>query len=365
MSKKHVTLVLTHRCNIACSYCYEHCKDAASMTLELAKRLLSAELNAENGFDSIEVDLFGGEPFMAFDVMRSIVSFLRNGTFKKDWSLSTITNGTVLTADMKNWLIENRDIIECVLSYDGTPEMQRINRGASTPDLIDLSFFAKTFPGTPLKMTVSKETLPHLAEGTIFLHEGGFLVNNSLANGVDWLEGPSTEELASQLGELVEYYLSNPDVHVCGMLHFPFEDIYTSSGQGIVRRPCDARSKTVCYDVDGRAYPCQQFLPMSSGGGCAKEVGRIAFPPETVPPGLLDESCRECPLSSVCQSCYGQNWLVRGSIYARDPGMCAIQKVLFKAKAYLAAQKWASGLYDLRPESEKALLSSIRAVDEM
>lgn len=173
MGKKHVTLVLIHKRNIACSYCYEHSKDAANMPLEVAKQVLSAELNAKNDFDPLDIDLFRGEPFMTFDVIDPIVSFLRNETFQKSWSLPTIANGTVLANMMKGRLTKNRDIPKCVLGYNGTRDMQRINRGASTADLIDLSFFATTFLGEPIKMAVSRETLPRLAEGAIFSSREG------------------------------------------------------------------------------------------------------------------------------------------------------------------------------------------------
>lgn len=364
MNKKHVTLVLTHKCNIACSYCYEHCKDAESMPLEVAELVLSSELNTNDDFDLIEIDLFGGEPFMAFDTMQSIVSFLRNSTFKKNWSLSTITNGTTLTDNIKGWLRKNKDTLDCVLSYDGTPAMQRTNRGEWTPEHIDLSFFKEVFPSTPIKMTVSVETLPYLAEGTIYLHEKGHLVNNSLANGINWLNQSLIEELISQLMKLADYYIANPDIPVSAMLQFPYKEIYAANHAGVTYRPCDACSKMVCYDVDGTAYPCQQFLPMSTGDNRLSEIAMIDFPPEVVPNDAMDKECRDCSLGSVCQFCYGQNWLVRGSIFARDPGMCAMQKVLHKAKAYLAASKWGADMITLPPEDEKALLTAIEIVNE-
>lgn len=362
MRKKHMTLVLTHECNLACTYCYEHCKNADSMTLAVAEKVLVGELNADNDVDFVEIDLFGGEPFMAFDTMKGIVLFLRDGSFDKAWSISTITNGTLLTDDMKEWLRVNSDVLDCVLSYDGTPAMQAANRGEWTLDCIDLAFFNNTYPNTPIKMTVSKETLPRLAEGTIFLHENGYLVNNSLANGINWLDQSLLEEFARQLMQLVEYYEENTSVPVCGMLQFPYEDIYAANAAGVAYRPCDARSKMTCYDVDGTPYPCQQFLPISTGANRSSEIASIEFPPEVVPAGCMEDECRSCPISSVCQFCYGQNWLSRGSIYARDPGLCAMQKVLFKAKAYLAASKWDAGLLNLPAEDEKMLLEAVQLV---
>ena len=294
------------------------------MPFAVAKQALEAELNADNNFDFIEIDLFGGEPFMAFSTMRSVVDFLRNGSFAKKWSVSTITNGTLLTSEMKAWLASNSDVLDCVISYDGTPYMQRINRGKSTPEQIDLPFFKNTFPNTPVKMTISAETLPHLAEGTVYLHEHGFLVNNSLANGIDWHDQTSLEALANQLMQLVEYYMANPSVPECGMLQFPYEDLFAANLAGVTYRPCDACSKMTCYDVDGMPYPCQQFLPISIGSNRAAEVASIEFPPDVVPASCLDDECQRCQLSSVCQFCYG----TRIHLQSRSRPMCHAEGAL-------------------------------------
>ena len=71
------------------------------------------------------------------------------------------------------------------LSLDGTPEMQRTNRGCSFQD-IDLDFFLPTGPSKSVKMTVSCETLPSLAEGIIHLQERGFKVHANLGYGIPW-----------------------------------------------------------------------------------------------------------------------------------------------------------------------------------
>ena len=71
------------------------------------------------------------------------------------------------------------------LSLDGTPTMHRTNRGCSFQD-IDLDFFLSNWPEQKVKMTVSCETLPSLAEGIIYLQDRGFQVHANLGYGIPW-----------------------------------------------------------------------------------------------------------------------------------------------------------------------------------
>ena len=189
MGKKHVALVLIHKRNIACSYCYEHSKDAASMPLEVAKQVLSAELNAKNDFDPLDIDLFGGEPFMAFDVIDSIVSFLRNGTFEKSWSLPTIANGTALADKMKGRLTKTAISSNVFLATTARVTCSASTAAHRQPISLTCRFSQRPFPVNRSRWPSLGRRYPVLPKAPSFLHEKGFLVNNSLANSINWLEG--------------------------------------------------------------------------------------------------------------------------------------------------------------------------------
>lgn len=76
------TLMITRRCNLNCSYCYESHKShdvSHDMTFETAKRLLLAEFSlvkASRDFDEIEIDFMGGEPLMNFDLIKKVVEWI-------------------------------------------------------------------------------------------------------------------------------------------------------------------------------------------------------------------------------------------------------------------------------------------------
>ena len=73
---KIVTLTLTEACNLHCTYCYEHHSSNRIMNISTAKTIIDREFNDLVGYDSIEFDLFGGEPFLEFDLMRNITEYV-------------------------------------------------------------------------------------------------------------------------------------------------------------------------------------------------------------------------------------------------------------------------------------------------
>ncbi|MBR6150071.1 MAG: 4Fe-4S cluster-binding domain-containing protein, partial [Lachnospiraceae bacterium] len=138
--------------------------------IDMAKNIISKEaefVEADNKYDEIEIDFMGGEPLMNFKMIKGIVEWLEEGAIKIPWICSGTTNGTLLTEELKNWLREHKESLVLCASYDGTSKMQSANRGTETRS-IDLDFFHELWPNQPFHMTISKETLPTLAEGILY-----------------------------------------------------------------------------------------------------------------------------------------------------------------------------------------------------
>ena len=218
--RKFVTLIMTENCNLACTYCYETNKTRKSMPLDLAKQIIDKEMKKEDYSELVCFDFFGGEPFLEFDKIKSLTEFIQNQNYKKPFDLFIGTNGTLVHGEIQKWLIENKEFVNCGLSLDGNKFMQDINRSNSF-DKIDLDFFVKNYPNIIIKMTVSKETLPYIAEGVIFLHKVGFKqITCNLAYGIDWRDKENEKKLQDQLNLLIDFYLSNPELKPCSMLDF-------------------------------------------------------------------------------------------------------------------------------------------------
>ena len=161
-------LIITHQCNLNCRYCYESFKSKKAMPLEMAKEILAHEFATAEDYEGLMVDFMGGEPLVQFELLREIAEWIWSHDWPKPYILSTSTNGTLFTAESKAWFRRHAERFQVGLSLDGTPTMHRTNRGCSFQD-IDLDFFLSNWPEQKVKMTVSCETLPSLAEGIIYL----------------------------------------------------------------------------------------------------------------------------------------------------------------------------------------------------
>lgn len=358
---KTVTLTLTQDCNLACSYCYEQHKSKNTMSFKTAKDIIDREIAGSTDFESIEFDLFGGEPFLEFGLIQEIVEYLCTKKDEKDCIAFITTNGTLVHENVQQWLAKRTSCLICGLSLDGTKEMHDINRSNSYGK-IDWQFFKDTYPQQDVKMTISRETLPKLAEGVIDLHTKGFLVSCNLAYGIDWSDEQNRDILERELNKLIEYYLESPTIVPCSMLEMGISNVGLPGEDAL--RYCGAGISMTAYDVDGEQYPCQFFMPLSVGTEKARLAKNIVFPKDVIPQNCLDEKCQRCVLKSACPNCYGSNYASTGSIYRRDDSLRLLTKIMMKARSYFRAAQWEKGQLSL-PEAEmQALLRAIIAIQE-
>ena len=357
---RSVTLTLTTRCNLSCVYCYENNKSNSAMSLETAKNILDRTFRELNG-GKLYIELFGGEPFLEFDLIKALYEYADKEYHQEKWIMFATTNGTLIHDDVQEWLKKHPRMI-CGLSLDGNKTMQDLNRSCSF-DLIDLDFFLSQYPDQKIKMTISQNTLPMLAEGVIFAQEKGFKINCNLAFGIDWNNPHNTEILEEQLKQLIEYYLQHQDAEPCSMLNNPIGGAALTKKTPYVRKWCGTGTAMRAYSVDGTAYPCQFFMPISAGIEKARPIGSIVFDKE-IPLERVDERCRDCVAIDICPTCYGSNYIATGNIYQKDRGYCQLMKIILKSRSYFKALQWKRGLLKLDEKQEQALLKSIVMIQE-
>lgn len=354
--RKIITLTLTRACNLRCSYCYEMNKSNKEMDFPLVKRILDEALNDDERFDEYEIDFFGGEPFLKFDLIRESVYYARTTYPDKKMVFMATTNGTLVRGEIKQWLQERSDIFVCGLSLDGSKRMHDINRSGSF-DKIDVDFFAKTWPKQAFKMTVSAETLPYLAEGIIYMHEKGYNFTSNLAFGIDWDSVENVEILERELLKLMDYYLENPTIEPCQFLRVPIHMIASAAPDEPFRQ-CGAGEEMFSYDVDGVAYPCQFFMPVTLGEERAEGAKSLVFRDEVFRSDF-PQPCRDCLALRICPNCYGANYEQTGELLKKDEGWCKLQKIIFKANAYFCWKKYQAGKLDCKEEEKDYCLQAI------
>lgn len=356
--RKIITLTLTRSCNLRCGYCFEANKSGQRMTFETAKRILDEAL-CDDRFGEYEIDFFGGEPFLEFDLIQKTIRYVAETYPKKLLLFTATTNGTLVHGEIQAWLKEHADIFVCALSLDGTKRMHDLNRCDSF-DKIDVEFFAKTWPKQEMKMTVSEKTLPYLAEGVIFMHEHGYAFTANLAFDIDWSAPENESLLERELKKLIDYYLAHPEIKPCTFLDVPLFMVASTDLDSKFRQ-CGAGIEMFSYDVDGRSYACQFFMPLSIGAERSEEAQKLVFP-EEIDRTCFEGECRDCMAVHICHTCYGSNFASTGNIFKKDPNWCKLQKITFRANAYFRFKQLENGSFRCEEGDRPYWLKGIKMI---
>lgn len=328
---KAIILLITYDCNLRCTYCYEPKKAHRQMSVESAKNVLRKTIDGlDDTYDSVIVQFMGGEPLLRFDLVREVSEWLWGLDLKvRIKNVHAPTNGTVLTPEMRTWLVKNKERFSLALSFDGKRLMQDINRSGSAAD-IDMAFFAETFPDVAVKMTLSPDTIGGFCEGYKYLHDQGFHeIGPSLAIGdnIGWQQ-KHLRVLREQLDLLVQYFISHPDVRRVGNFALPVWNILNPNAPDLA---CRVGRDIVCYDCDEKAYPCHIFSPIAMDAKLSAASTLMDFEEERKAGG----PCSNCILNKVCSRCFGANYRDRGNIAIPSAFDCAQFKLFFYANCKL------------------------------
>ncbi|MDY3889007.1 MAG: thioether cross-link-forming SCIFF peptide maturase, partial [Agathobacter sp.] len=141
---KALCLHIAHDCNLACQYCFaeegEYHGRRALMSYETGKQALDFLIANSGQRRNLEVDFFGGEPLMNFDVVKQLVAYGREQEklHDKHFRFTLTTNGVLLNDDIMEFA--NKEMDNVVLSIDGRKEvhdrMRPFRKGAGSYDLI-------------------------------------------------------------------------------------------------------------------------------------------------------------------------------------------------------------------------------------
>ena len=124
---KALCLHIAHTCNLNCSYCFasqgKYHGERAVMSYEVGKQALDFLIANSGTRRNLEVDFFGGEPLMNFDVVKKLVAYARSveKAAGKNFRFTLTTNGLLIDDDVIDFA--NRECSNVVLSLDGRKEV--------------------------------------------------------------------------------------------------------------------------------------------------------------------------------------------------------------------------------------------------
>ncbi len=366
-----VSLTVTSNCNLNCKYCYEKhsLRNKEVMDISIAQEAITHFME-KDGFEIVEFDFFGGEPLLGFDFIREVVDWFHTRSWNKKHIFFISTNGTILTDEIRDWLVKNRGCIQVGLSLDGCKTAHDLCRSNSYDRVMEnLPFFRKYWHHQPVKMTVCADTIPYLAESVIQMEEMGIFFTANLAFENHWgnekKKAKLIETYEDQLSLLVDYYEELPHL-------FPVSPMLTAIPEYLgvpsygeidpqkIKRFCGAGHEMVTIDVYGTRYPCHRFIPWVTQRELPKENANCqeAWKPD---------KCNECKLIHSCPTCAGYNWEINGDTGYRTTFHCDSFKLEVKASCLLEWKRLHIKLKDnpLKPSNDlKQYKIRLKAISE-
>ena len=170
---KALCLHIAHDCNLACQYCFaeegEYHGRRALMSFEVGKKALDFLVANSGNRVNLEVDFFGGEPLMNWQVVKDLVAYGRSleETHHKKFRFTLTTNGVLLNDEILEFC--NKEMANVVLSIDGRKEvhdrMRPFRGGQGSYDLIVPKF---------RKVAESRNQMNYYVRGTFTHHNLDF-----------------------------------------------------------------------------------------------------------------------------------------------------------------------------------------------
>lgn len=272
---KAICLHVAHGCNMDCEYCFagkgEYSGKSGIMSAEVGKRALDYLVEHSGTRKHLEVDFFGGEPLINWDVCKEIVAYGRELEKKHDkiFNFTLTTNGVLIDEDVIDFT--NREMGNVVLSLDGRQEthdrMRHSKDGKGTYDAIVGGF----------KKLVDSRGGEYYMRGTYTAYNKDFAADVIAMADLGFKE-TSIEPVVSDPN--VPYALSEEDLPV---LYEEYEKLalemlerenrgegfnfyhYTVDLEGgpcIYKRVagCGVATEYLAVTPDGDLYPCHQFV---------------------------------------------------------------------------------------------------------
>ena len=273
---KAMCLHIAHACNLGCKYCFagkgEYCGPAALMSYQVGKDALDYLVKNSGNRHNLEVDFFGGEPLMNWDVVKDLVAYGRSieKEHNKRFRFTLTTNGTLLNDDILEFA--NKEMSNLVLSIDGRKEvhdnMRPFRDGRSSYDEILPKY---------KKAAESRNQMNYYVRGT-YTHFNTDFAADVLHLADEGFQQISVEPVVAQPEE--PYALTEEDIPVLleqydilademlkrrkegrGFNFFHFM-IDLEGGPCVYKRlsGCGAGCEYVSVTPWGDIYPCHQFV---------------------------------------------------------------------------------------------------------
>ena len=354
---KALCLHIAHDCNLACKYCFaeegEYHGRRALMTYEVGKKALDFLIANSGTRRNLEVDFFGGEPLMNWQVVKDLVAYGREQEklHDKHFRFTVTTNGVLLNDDIQEFI--NKEMDNVVISLDGRKEvndrMRPFRNGKGSYDLIVPKFQkladSRNQERYYIRGTFTRNNLD-FSEDVKHFAELGFKQMS-----IEPVVGDESDPYAIREEDLPqifdEYdklarYIIEKDKEGEGFNFFHFM-IDLEGGPCLYKRlsGCGSGTEYLAVTPWGDFYPCHQFVGDENFlmGNVNEGITRPEFADEFRCCNVYTkEKCKKCFARFYCSGgCAANSYKFHGNILdAYDIG-CELQKKRIECAIMLKA----------------------------
>ena len=360
---KALCLHVSHDCNLQCEYCFASSGDYNSgrklMGKAVALKAVDYLVASSHDRRNIEIDFFGGEPLMNFDVVKDVVAYGRQleKSTGKHFYFTITTNGTLLDKERINFINENMDNV--VISIDGRKEVH----DAARHDRAGRGSYDKIIP-------LTKELVAGRNEKSYFIRGTFTARNKDFSKDVMHLADMGFKEISVEpvVGSGSNLYFKESDIpeilkeyenlalqyieRLSGDRRFRFYhfNINLYDGPCLFKRvtACGAGYEYLAVSPDGDLYPCHQFVGQDQFviGNVFTGIQNNEMRDEFIRNNILSkEKCRDCWAKLFCSGgCHANAYFTNGSISEPNEFSCILQKKRIECAIMIQALKVDTGI---------------------
>ncbi len=327
-----LVLMVTHACNLRCSYCYAGRKTALTMPEPVGRKAIDRAIASLAPGGTLELGFFGGEPLLECELVESLMAHARKQTTAAGagLTLSLTTNATVVGPEA--WALMTSPDLELAVSCEGLPETHDRHRtslggnGTSGQVLATIQRLVDAGRDFRVVMVVRPDTMAALPEGIRYLRDRGVRhIEPSLDVWARWTED-DIARLEAAIAKCARIWRDGLPHHSIGWFDEKAAQLARLETAPTAR--CGFGHGELAVAPSGRLYPCERLIGDDDEGDPMAMPGHALdgddFMGTDDPPARSHTSCDACTMVGMCNTfCRCSNYVRTGDVRTPDRLLCA------------------------------------------
>jgi uncharacterized protein len=353
---KALCLHMAHTCNLKCSYCFagdgEYSGGTKLMPFHVAKKAIDLLLTKSGSKKNVEIDFFGGEPMLNFDVIKKTVEYAheQQKKYNKEVHFTITTNGTILDEDSLEFINDNMDNV--VISIDGRKNIHNRFR-----------LYADGSGSYDIAIENAKKIIAG-RKGKSYFIRGTFTRNNlDFSNDVRHLASFGFKSISIEPVTGGEYNLTDQELDTVLAEYDEFSKEYAEQSEytfyhfniSLYKSPCIYKRLMAC----GAGFEYGAVTPDGEIFACHRLTGEEEFKMGTVEDCEFNtdlahrmrgnnvesvDECKNCWAKYFCSGgCPATAYFTNGSIDLPDRQACIMQKKRIECAMAIEVQRAMKG----------------------